>query len=184
MKRARMCGKFTALASWSEVVAFSQPLTESGGGEGPGGDDGSNDVGFSPRSAIEMLWATTHIGHRWASGTSGAHHEDFRIILINAASFARQHWLWRAPQSGDTRGTQAKRFRPDHGRQRQVARHQEKRFGQLERDHGCAQHAQRIRHAEPGISAYWHQERHQEACRSDHGHWVLGSRWERRLLAE
>src|SRR5258707_7590826 len=38
-----MCGKFTALASWSEVVAFSQPLTESSGGEGPGGDDGSND---------------------------------------------------------------------------------------------------------------------------------------------
>src|SRR5580692_6006813 len=38
-----MCGKFTALASWSEVVAFSQPLTESGGGEGPGGEDGSND---------------------------------------------------------------------------------------------------------------------------------------------
>jgi hypothetical protein len=36
-----MCGKFTALASWSEVVAFSQPLTESGGGEGPSGDDGS-----------------------------------------------------------------------------------------------------------------------------------------------
>ena len=27
-----MCGKFTALASWSEVVEFSQPLTESGGG--------------------------------------------------------------------------------------------------------------------------------------------------------
>jgi hypothetical protein len=38
-----MCGKFTALASWSEVVAFSQPLTESGGGEGPSGDDDSND---------------------------------------------------------------------------------------------------------------------------------------------
>jgi putative SOS response-associated peptidase YedK len=38
-----MCGKFTALASWSEVVAFSQPLTERGGGEGQGGDDGSND---------------------------------------------------------------------------------------------------------------------------------------------
>src|SRR5580704_17729729 len=33
-----MCGKFTALASWSEVVAFN------GGGEGPSdGDDGSND---------------------------------------------------------------------------------------------------------------------------------------------
>jgi hypothetical protein len=38
-----MCGKFTALASWSEVVAFSQPLTESGGDEGPSGDEGSND---------------------------------------------------------------------------------------------------------------------------------------------
>src|SRR5258707_15659978 len=38
-----MCGKFTALASWSEVVAFSQPLTESGGGDGPSGEDGRND---------------------------------------------------------------------------------------------------------------------------------------------
>jgi hypothetical protein len=75
---------------------------------------------------------------------------------------------WRAP-SGDTRGTQAKRFHPDQGRQRQIARHQKKRFGQLERDHGYAQHAQRIRYAEPGISAYRRQERHQEACRSDHG---------------
>ena len=36
-----MCGKFTALASWSEVVDFSQPLTESGGGES--GDEGAND---------------------------------------------------------------------------------------------------------------------------------------------
>jgi putative SOS response-associated peptidase YedK len=39
-----MCGKFTALASWSEVHAFSQPLTEQGrrgGGDGPG--EGSND---------------------------------------------------------------------------------------------------------------------------------------------
>lgn len=38
-----MCGKFTALASWSEVVAFSQALTQSGGGDGPGGGEGSND---------------------------------------------------------------------------------------------------------------------------------------------
>jgi hypothetical protein len=36
-----MCGKFTALASWGEVVAFSQPLTERGGNDGPG--EGSND---------------------------------------------------------------------------------------------------------------------------------------------
>lgn len=38
-----MCGKFTALASWSEVVEFSQPLTErrgGRGGDGPG--EGSN----------------------------------------------------------------------------------------------------------------------------------------------
>jgi hypothetical protein len=38
-----VCGKFTSLASWSEVVAFSQALTESGGGEGPGGGEGGND---------------------------------------------------------------------------------------------------------------------------------------------
>ena len=36
-----MCGKFTGLASWSEVVAFSQPLTEQGGDDGLG--EGSND---------------------------------------------------------------------------------------------------------------------------------------------
>jgi putative SOS response-associated peptidase YedK len=36
-----MCGKFTAMSSWAEVVAFSQPLTEQPGDGGPG--DGSND---------------------------------------------------------------------------------------------------------------------------------------------
>src|ERR1700741_4382096 len=36
-----MCGKFTAQASWAEVVDFSQPLTESGGGDS--GGEGSND---------------------------------------------------------------------------------------------------------------------------------------------
>lgn len=38
-----MCGKFTALASWAEVVAFSQPLTEQGGGDGGELGEGSND---------------------------------------------------------------------------------------------------------------------------------------------
>jgi hypothetical protein len=38
-----MCGKFTALASWGEVVAFSQPLTEQGGGDGGDLGEGSND---------------------------------------------------------------------------------------------------------------------------------------------
>jgi putative SOS response-associated peptidase YedK len=38
-----MCGKFTAMSSWREVVEFSQPLTESGG-EGQGEAEGSNDA--------------------------------------------------------------------------------------------------------------------------------------------
>jgi len=39
-----MCGKFTALASWSEVVAFTQPLTGSGGEGAAGDDSGGNDT--------------------------------------------------------------------------------------------------------------------------------------------
>ena len=39
-----MCGKFTAQASWSELVAFSQPLTARGGdGDAGGGDGGGED---------------------------------------------------------------------------------------------------------------------------------------------
>ena len=50
-----MCGKFTALASWSEVVAFSQPLTEGGGGDGPG--EGSNDeiVAFRVNGLLPVI---------------------------------------------------------------------------------------------------------------------------------
>ena len=36
-----MCGKFTSMSSWREVVEFSQPL--SGDGEGGGGDEGGSD---------------------------------------------------------------------------------------------------------------------------------------------
>ena len=43
-----MCGKFTALASWSELVAFSQPLVMSSSDDGQGGGEaageGSNDA--------------------------------------------------------------------------------------------------------------------------------------------
>lgn len=39
-----MCGKFTAQASWREVVDFSRPLTGDSGGGGGGGDDGAGDV--------------------------------------------------------------------------------------------------------------------------------------------
>ena len=39
-----MCGKFTAMSSWSEVVAFSQALTETGSdASGDKGGGGSND---------------------------------------------------------------------------------------------------------------------------------------------
>ncbi len=39
-----MCGKFTAMASWAEVVAFSQPLdsTREGGGGGEAGGGGND----------------------------------------------------------------------------------------------------------------------------------------------
>lgn len=36
-----MCGKFTAQASWREVVDFSQPLTVDSGGGDSGGDEGA-----------------------------------------------------------------------------------------------------------------------------------------------
>lgn len=39
-----MCGKFTALASWRNVVDFSQPLTGDGTGGG-GGDEGDGGAG-------------------------------------------------------------------------------------------------------------------------------------------
>jgi putative SOS response-associated peptidase YedK len=40
-----MCGKFTAQASWSEVVAFSQPLTARGGeGDARDGDGGEDEI--------------------------------------------------------------------------------------------------------------------------------------------
>jgi putative SOS response-associated peptidase YedK len=44
-----MCGKFTALASWSEVVAFTQPLIKDGDG---GGDEV---VTFRPMSALPVI---------------------------------------------------------------------------------------------------------------------------------
>jgi putative SOS response-associated peptidase YedK len=43
MIRWRMCGKFTALASWREVVDFSQPLAEQRGGRERDPGEGSND---------------------------------------------------------------------------------------------------------------------------------------------
>ena len=39
-----MCGKFTAQASWSEVVDFSRPLTARGGDGDAGGGDGDEEI--------------------------------------------------------------------------------------------------------------------------------------------
>jgi putative SOS response-associated peptidase YedK len=49
-----MCGKFTAMASWREVVEFSQPLT----GKPNGADGGDEDVTYGvARSLPAIVWA-------------------------------------------------------------------------------------------------------------------------------
>ena len=53
-----MCGKFTAQASWREVVAFSQPLTDRGGDPGDsGGDEGGGDgiVTYRVGAAVPVI---------------------------------------------------------------------------------------------------------------------------------
>ncbi|MCX7362855.1 MAG: SOS response-associated peptidase family protein [Alphaproteobacteria bacterium] len=52
-----MCGKFTALASWAEVVAFSQALTGNSRDNGPGEAEGSNDevVTFSVGGPVPVI---------------------------------------------------------------------------------------------------------------------------------
>jgi putative oxidoreductase len=53
-----MCGKFTALASWSEVVAFSQPLTEGSGGQsGDGGGDATAYIDAVGLPLAPLGWA-------------------------------------------------------------------------------------------------------------------------------
>jgi putative SOS response-associated peptidase YedK len=39
-----MCGKFTALASWREIVEYSQAFTEGGGDGDGGGDDAADEI--------------------------------------------------------------------------------------------------------------------------------------------
>jgi len=49
-----MCGKFTAMASWAEVVAFSQPLTvpaRDGGGE----DENDYEVTYRPYAMLPVF---------------------------------------------------------------------------------------------------------------------------------
>ncbi len=47
-----MCGKFTAMASWAEVVAFSQPL---GAVFSDGGDANDYEVTFRPYSMLNVI---------------------------------------------------------------------------------------------------------------------------------
>ncbi len=49
-----MCGKFTAMASWAEVVSFSQPLTvpaRDGGGE----DENDYEVTYRPYAMLPVI---------------------------------------------------------------------------------------------------------------------------------
>jgi putative SOS response-associated peptidase YedK len=48
-----MCGKFTAMASWSEVVDFSEALTSSDGGAGAGDND--REVGFRVMGQLNII---------------------------------------------------------------------------------------------------------------------------------
>ena len=47
-----MCGKFTAMASWAEVHAFSQPLTVPAR---EGGSDNDHEVTFRPYSMLNVI---------------------------------------------------------------------------------------------------------------------------------
>jgi putative SOS response-associated peptidase YedK len=62
-----MCGKFTAMASWREVVAFSR-LTDGGGGsDGRGGDGGGapdRTVTYRPMSTVPVIVFDRDAGKR------------------------------------------------------------------------------------------------------------------------
>jgi len=49
-----MCGKFTAMASWAEVVAFSQPLTVPAR-DGGGKDENDYEVTYRPYSDLPVI---------------------------------------------------------------------------------------------------------------------------------
>src|SRR3954464_4609957 len=39
-----MCGKFTAMVSWGQIVAYSEMFTKGDGGDGQGGEDGGDEI--------------------------------------------------------------------------------------------------------------------------------------------
>jgi putative SOS response-associated peptidase YedK len=61
-----MCGKFTAQASWREVVAFSQPLAAEGGGSGgdEGGGGGDEIVTYRVAAALPVIVWDAEVGKR------------------------------------------------------------------------------------------------------------------------
>jgi putative SOS response-associated peptidase YedK len=55
-----MCGKFTAMASWREVVEFSQPLT----GKLKGDDGGDEEVTYGVARALPVIVWDREAGRR------------------------------------------------------------------------------------------------------------------------
>ena len=63
-----MCGKFTAQASWREVVAFSQALTVGGGDEQGGGDGGDEEVTYRVNGLLPIIVWDAEAGKRRVVG--------------------------------------------------------------------------------------------------------------------
>lgn len=59
-----MCGKFTAQASWREVVAFSQPLTADDTGGGDSGGEGDEIVTYRVGGALPVIVWDAEAGKR------------------------------------------------------------------------------------------------------------------------
>ena len=66
VRLSAMCGKFTALVSWREIVEYSQVFSDiGGGGEGHAGDEGSAEetVTYRVGGPLPMFGSAPHCGH-------------------------------------------------------------------------------------------------------------------------
>lgn len=117
-----MCGKFTQMASWAEIVAFSRALTEpprpkaGGGGEGGGGErgggsgEGGNDASvvatpmrFASIMRLDTKGAREMVPMRWGFSKPGA------------ASPARPDYMHARAETVDVRPAFAASFRERRG---------------------------------------------------------------------
>lgn len=82
-----MCGKFTAMASWAEVVAFSQAMTRRDGGgeedEGSGGGDNDREITYRVGHELPVIIWDAEAGKR-------------RIVMMRWGFPAPSDW--RRPQ--------------------------------------------------------------------------------------